>query len=143
VILEEGELASETKGHEEVFITDYEVTIAIGEYDSITRLNELSESMMALSDDDLLKLRFLAYEGYSERDVIDNGIDTYDVDIYDYRAVNSFTDTFELLAADFVDEGLFGDVPKSLEYYIDYAAIAIDLKMDYCEFETNVIGRVA
>ena len=99
--------------------------------------------MEAFSDDDMLKLKFLSHEGYIERDVIDNGIDSYDVDIYDYRDNKSFTDTFELLASDFVDEGLFGEIPKTLEYYIDYEKIARDLRMDYCEFEPNVIGRVA
>ncbi len=99
--------------------------------------------MEAFSDDDLLKLRLLSYEGYNEREVIDNGLDSYDVDIYDYRDNKSFTDTFELLASDFVDEGLFGEIPKALEFYIDYSAIARDLRMDYTEFEPNVIGRVA
>ena len=142
-VLSDGEIASGTDNHEEVFITDYDALIEIGEYDNIQRLNELAEAMESFPDDDLLKLRFLSYEGYNEREVIDNGLDSYEVDIYDFRDNNSFTDTFELLASDFVDEGLFGEIPKSLEYYIDYSAIARDLRMDYCEFEDNVIGRVA
>ena len=142
-VLREGETVSGSYNHEEVFITDYEAEIVIGEYDDIYRLNELAEAMENFSDDDLLKLKFLSHEGYNERDLIDNGLDSYDVDIYDFRDNNSFTDTFELLASDFVDEGLFGEIPKSLEYYIDYSAIARDLRMDYCEFQDNVIGRVA
>ena len=141
-VLSEGETISGSSNHEEVFITDYEAEIVIGEHDDIYRLNELAEEMEAFSDDDLLKLRFLAYEGYKEREVIDQGIDTYDVDIYDYSSDTSFTDTFELLASDFVDEGLFGEIPKALEFYIDYEKIARDLRMEYCEFEPNVIGRV-
>ncbi|MGB5964611.1 MAG: antirestriction protein ArdA [Sulfurimonadaceae bacterium] len=142
-VLSEGEAISGTDNHEEVFITDYEAEISIGEYDDIYRLNELAEAIEAFSDDDLLKLRFLAYEGYNEREVIDKGLESYDVDIYDFRGNNSFTDTFELLASDFVDEGLFGEIPKALEFYIDHEAIARDLRMDYTEFEPNVIGRVA
>ena len=142
-VLREGEIVSGSKGHEEVFITDYEAEIVIGEYDNIERLNELAEAMEAYSDDDLLKLRLLSHEGYNEREVIDNGLDSYEVDIYDYRDNNSFTDSFELLASDFVEEGIYGEIPRSLEYYIDYSAIARDLRMGYCEFETNVIGRVA
>jgi antirestriction protein len=142
-VLSEGEIISGTSNHEEVFITDYEAEIVIGEYDDIARLNELAEAMEDFSDDDLLKLRFLSYEGYNEREVIDQGIDTYDVDIYDYRDNKSFTDTFELLASDFIDEGLFGEIPKALEFYIDYERIARDLRMEYCEYEPNVIGRVA
>ncbi len=142
-VLSDGEFECDSTNHEEVFVSDYEAPIVIGEYDDIYRLNELAEEMQNFSDDDLLKLKFLSYEGYNERDVIDNGLDTYEVDIYDYRDDKSFTDTFELLAQDFVDEGLFGEIPKSLEFYIDHSAIARDLRMDYSEFESNVIGRVA
>jgi antirestriction protein len=142
-VLREGETVSGTDNHEEVFITDYEAEIVIGEYDDIQRLNELAEAMEAFSDEDLLKLRLLSHEGYNEREVIDNGLDSYDVDIYDFRDNKSFTDTFELLAESFVEEGLFGEIPKALEFYIDYERIARDLRMDYCEFEENVIGRVA
>lgn len=35
------------------------------------------------------------------------------------------------LAEQFVDEGLFGDIPSILASYIDYDAIARDLAMDY------------
>lgn len=142
-VLSEGEFISKTDGHEEMFITDYEAEIAIGEYDDIYRLNELAEAMESFSDDDLLKLKLLSHEGYNEREVIDKGLDAYDVEIYDYRDNKSFTDTYELLASDFVDEGLFGEIPKALEFYIDYEKIAKDLRMDYTEFEDNVIGRVA
>ena len=142
-VLTEGEYESESDNHEELFITDYDAEILIGEYDDIYRLNELSEAMQEYSDHDLLKLRLLSSEGYNEREVIDNGLDTYEVEIHDFRDNSSFTDSYELLAEQFIDEGVFGEIPKSLEFYIDYERIAIDLRMDYTEFETNVIGRVA
>lgn len=50
----------------------------------------------------------------------------YEVDIYD---CNSMRD----LAIQFVEEGLFGDIPEHLANYIDYDAIANDLSMDYSE----------
>lgn len=133
----------DTECHEEVFISDYDSEIVIGEYDDIYRLNELAEAMEDFSDDDLLKLKFLAYEGYNERDVIDNGLETYEVDIYDYSTDTSFTDVYELLAIDMVNDGLFGDVPSNFENYIDYSAIGRDLSMDYTEFEHGILGRVA
>ncbi|WP_457748437.1 hypothetical protein [Sulfurimonas sp.] len=34
-------------------------------------------------------------------------------------------------------------MPKSLEFYLDYEKMARDLRMDYSEFESNVIGRMA
>jgi hypothetical protein len=50
----------------------------------------------------------------------------YDIDIY---AVESLTE----LAEQFVDEGLFGDIPEALANYIDYDAIARDLGFEYVE----------
>ena len=142
-VLTEGEAVSGTDNHEELFITDYEAEIAIDEYDDIHRLNELAEAMEAFSDEDLLKLKLLSHEGYNEREVIYNGLDSYEVELYDFRDNKSFTDTYELLAEEFVEQGLFGEIPKALEFYIDYERIARDLRMAYCEFEDNVIGRVA
>ena len=37
------------------------------------------------------------------------------------------------LAEQFVDEGLFGEVPESFQFYIDYDAIARDLAVEYSE----------
>ncbi|WP_299624304.1 antirestriction protein ArdA [uncultured Tateyamaria sp.] len=50
----------------------------------------------------------------------------FDVDIYRL-------DTMRDLAEQFVEDGLFGDIPAPLAYYIDYDAIARDLSMDYAE----------
>ena len=53
-------------------------------------------------------------------------LDMLDVDIY---GVDSLRD----LAIDFVEEGMFGDIPEPVRSYIDYDAIARDLSMDYAE----------
>lgn len=50
--------------------------------------------------------------------------DHLDIDLY---AIDSLSD----LAVQFVEDGLFGDIPKSIENYLDYDAIARDLSMDY------------
>lgn len=50
------------------------------------------------------------------------------------------------LAEQFVDEGLFGDIPERLQFYIDYDAIARDLSVDYSVAEVagqNLIYRSA
>ncbi len=52
----------------------------------------------------------------------------YDVDIYPVGSMRE-------LAEQFVDEGLFGDIPERLQHYIDYDAIGYDLSMDYAEIE--------
>jgi len=48
----------------------------------------------------------------------------------------------EQLAEHFIDEGLYGTIPETLSYYIDYAAIARDLSYDYDTYENNIM-RVA
>ena len=50
----------------------------------------------------------------------------FEVDIY---RVDSMRD----LAIEFVDEGLFGEIPERLQFYLDYDAIARDLSVDYSE----------
>jgi antirestriction protein len=37
------------------------------------------------------------------------------------------------LAMQFVEEGLYGDIPTNLQNYLDYDAIGRDLAMDYAE----------
>ena len=141
-VLNGGEIISGSEGHEEVFVTDYESIISIDEYDDLYKLNELAKIMENYTVTDMLKLKFLTHEGYKEREVIEKGIESYEVDIYDYSDDTSFTDVYELLAYDLVDEGFFGTIPNNLENYIDYAAIGRDLSYDYVEFEHGVLGRI-
>lgn len=63
--------------------------------------------------------------------------DTLDVEIYEM-------DSMRELAEHFVDEGLFGEIPEALQFYIDHYAIARDLSVDYAETEiagTRLIYR--
>lgn len=50
--------------------------------------------------------------------------DDFDVDLYE-------ADTLRELAEQFVDDGLYGEIPLHLAHYIDYDAIARDLAMDF------------
>lgn len=54
--------------------------------------------------------------------------DSFEVDIYP-------TESLKELAEQFVDEGLFGEIPPSIANYLDYDAIARDLGFDYTEAE--------
>ena len=59
----------------------------------------------------------------------------FDVDIYEL-------DSMKDLAEHFLDEGLYGDIPESLEMYIDTDAIARDLSVEYSEISiagTNLV----
>lgn len=59
-------------------------------------------------------------------DITTDDPDDLDVDLYTEMTLSD-------LAYQFVDEGLFGDIPDHLVHYIDYDAIARDLGMDYSE----------
>ena len=50
----------------------------------------------------------------------------YDLDIAMY-----FVESLAQLAAMFVDEGVFGEIPEPLQFYIDHDAIARDLEVDF------------
>lgn len=68
--------------------------------------------------------------GYSF-DLTSGDPDDFDVDLYEI-------DSLRELAEQFVDEGLFGDIPEPIRNYLDYDAIARDLGMDYSE--TTIAG---
>ncbi|MCB9931538.1 MAG: antirestriction protein ArdA [Alphaproteobacteria bacterium] len=59
--------------------------------------------------------------------------EAFDIDIYEGV-------TMRELAEQFVDEGLFGQIPEHLAHYIDYDTIARDLAMDYTETEIAGVG---
>ena len=65
--------------------------------------------------------------GYSFNPEHDHPND-FDIDLFE---VDSLRD----LAEEFVEEGLFGDIPERLAYFIDYEAIARDLACDYSMIE--------
>ncbi len=64
--------------------------------------------------------------------------DQFDIQIYE-------CDRMEDLVIEFIDEGLFGEIPEALQNYIDFDAIGRDLSMDYtqtCIAGTNYIYRI-
>ena len=70
--------------------------------------------------------------GYSF-DFTNNNPEDFDLEIYEGL------DSMKELAEQFVEDGIFGDIPQNLQYYIDYDAIARDLEFDY--IETTVAGQ--
>jgi antirestriction protein len=59
-------------------------------------------------------------------DLSSDNPDDFEVDFYQI-------DTMRELAEQFVDEGLYGTIPESIQSYLDYDAIARDLAMDYSQ----------
>lgn len=54
----------------------------------------------------------------------------FDVDLY-------YVDSLRELAEQFVEEGMFGDIPDMISMYIDYDAIARDLSVEFYEADVG------
>jgi antirestriction protein len=120
------EVISEILGQdEEYFIADHEdCPFPVSEHDSPYRLNEYAEKCDSLTDHDLARLKFLMdNHSYSSEEAIEK----YD-DVSFYPNM-----TLRQLAEEFIEEGIFGEIPESITSYIDYDAIARDLANDYFE----------
>ena len=129
------EKLAESTGEEldemEVFINDTEINInglEIGEYDSISELNELAEQLAELDKYDLEKVgAIIEAHGESLKDALEN------IDNYTYYSGK----TLEDLAYELVEEM---NLPEFAERYFDYEAFARDLEFDgYTETDNGVI----
>ena len=90
------------------------------------------EACDAWDDDQKRKVIIAVGEcGYSF-DLKSGDPDDFDVDIYEL-------DSLRELAMQFVDDGLWGEIPEHLQNYLDYDAMARDLGMDYSE--TTIAGK--
>lgn len=121
---------------DEAFITDYEwigefdgMDQPVNEYDSVYDLNELAEELED-HEDEADKILAMSEYGLTTKDILDRLDD----------AIFYPNMSLEDVAEEMVNEGYFGEVPKSLVYYIDFAAIARDLNCEgYTETSTGVI----
>ncbi|MDE1153722.1 MAG: antirestriction protein ArdA [Micavibrio sp.] len=78
------------------------------------------------SEDEKRKVIIAVGESGYSFDFDKNSPDDFEVDIYE-------VDSLKELAEQFVDEGLYGEIPKAIANYLDYDAIARDLGYDYSE----------
>jgi hypothetical protein len=117
-------------------VEEFEIQIIDAEDIDVSLFNALGihqgnvDAFLELSDEwtDDQKIRAIiaiGEVGYSFN-LREDDPDDFDLDLYE---MNSLRD----LAHYFVDEGLFGDIPERLQFYINYDAIARDLGMDYSE----------
>jgi antirestriction protein len=82
-----------------------------------------------MDDNDKLRVGYLLSDGYS----FDDAMEKYE-DVIFYADM-----TMRQVAESLVDDGCFGEIPESLQYYIDYDAIARDLGIDgYTETSEGV-----
>jgi antirestriction protein len=116
------------------FIDGEDVDSALARTWCLSQVNISQFIDAALKWDDDQKIRFIIAVGecsYDHDQFVENP-DNVDIDIH-------FLVSMKELAECFVGEGLFGDIPEHLQYYIDYEAIARDLSVEYCE--TEIAGQ--
>jgi antirestriction protein len=116
------------------FIDGEQIDCELAKAWQINQVN-FAEFIEAADDwDDEKKTRFIIAVnecGYSLEQVASDP-DAIDIDIYQL-------DSLKDLAEQFVDEGLFGEIPDRLQSYLDFDAIARDLSVDYSE--TEIAGQ--
>lgn len=75
------------------------------------------------TEDQKRRVIISCYHGYGF-DFDKNNPDDIEAEIYE-------VDSMKDLAEQFVEEGLFGEIPENIRYYLDYDLIARDLEADY------------
>lgn len=113
-------------GHDEYFITDFECEIdhiEISEYADLSLLNELAQKYELLDRGEKITLQAIV-----EAETVDlsKAFEILENECYVFYEADDFAE----LAEQFVEDGLFGQIPKELEPYIDYKKIARDLMYD-------------
>jgi len=123
--------------YEEYAIHDYELPFEVNEYCSIEEINRMCAACESIQDDCILEnaQKIISYFGFS-------GIE----DLADHRddIICHSADSMEDLAAELVDEGVFGEIPDRLAGYINYAAIARDLEIEgnFMEISGGIIEYI-
>jgi antirestriction protein len=111
-------------GGDEWAIHDYELPFKIDEHESIDALQDLANADLS------------NYEMASLINLIDNCGESLENALAKYENYAVYqADSWEDLAEQFVNEGVYGEIPESLQSYIDYEAIGRDLNYDYDEVE--------
>ena len=90
------------------------------------------EAVDIWSDEDKIKMIIATGECGYRFDFEMQTPDEFDIDLYE-------CDSMTELAEQFVEEGLFGEIPENIQHYLDYEKIAYDLSMDYSE--TTIAGQ--
>ena len=110
-------------------LIDVELCKAIGINQA--NIGDVIDGIDNWSDDDKRQIILAVGDGFAFDPKTDDPAGC-DVTIYEL-------DSMRELAEQFIEEGLFGDIPENLAPYIDYDAIARDLGFDYTL--TTVAGQ--
>lgn len=117
-------------------ITEYECElghISLNRHIHLDSLNELIKEIFLLAPYEKRELSAILEAGYYD---LENAFTIYENREYQFYAEMTLKDVAEEL----VLEGMFGEVPEPLMFYIDYEAIARDLGFSgYIEIDDGVI----
>ena len=117
-------------------ITEYECElghISLNRNIHLDSLNELVKEIALLAPYEKRELSAILEAGYYD---LENAFTIYENREYQFYAEMTLKDVAEEL----VSEGMFGEIPEPLMFYIDYEAIARDLGFSgYMETEDGVI----
>lgn len=115
-------------GNDELFISDYETDISglkVSEYDNILELNDMTEEIDNLSDDEVI-----AFQAYLEQYTNDLQQALDAVRQGNYSIYYDF-DNMEDVAYQVVNDcGLLDGVPEEVKIYFDYEAYGRDLDIN-------------
>ena len=115
-------------GNDELFISDYETDISglkVSEYDNILELNDMTEEIDNLSDDEVI-----AFQAYLEQYTNDLQQALDAVRQGNYRIYYN-CDNMEDVAYQVVNDcGLLDGVPEEVKIYFDYEAYGRDLDIN-------------
>lgn len=126
-------------GNDELFISDYETDISglkVSEYDNILELNDMTEEIDNLSDDEVI-----AFQAYLEQYTNDLQQALDAVRQGNYRIYYN-CDNMEDVAYQVVNEsGLLDGVPETIKGYFDYEAYGrdIDIEGTFIQVDNNII----
>lgn len=112
--------------YEEYFITDYECDFyEIGEYESISTLNEMAEKFDNLDEEQEQVVKVLMSEcGYDLDDAIEKA------ESGDYRFYTDCNDMTDVAYAVVEECGYLDNVPENVARYFDYEAFGRDLGIE-------------
>ena len=123
-------------------VEEYEIQFIDGELIDATLASALEVNQATIcayfeaeaewSEDQKIRVIISEREIGNPFDLQHDNPDDLDIDLYEMESMRG-------LAEQFVEDGLFGDIPEYLSNYIDLDAIARDLSLDYTE--THIAGR--
>lgn len=125
-------------GNDELFISDYETDISglkVSEYDNILELNDMTEEIDNLSDDEVI-----AFQAYLEQyNDIEQALE--EVRQGNYTIYYDCDDMSDVAYQVVNESGLLDGVPETIKGYFDYEAYGrdIDIEGTFIQVDNNII----